>query len=184
MELTQPVTKQYMALAGFAIKITPEEKARVVVLSNMMSQLSDPASIVNTYFNHWPNLEEGFQDFSRKIESFTYTGDSQRYFSPKYLQVDLGGHDSIRVLFKKYLDILDLYVRWHFLPSGWEEKDSGLIKQRIYGLQVELNKKGNYTFAAFKLPSDYTFAKELQYVRSRINEREIRLGDGTRLVLI
>ncbi|MFA5144923.1 MAG: hypothetical protein WC723_02840 [Candidatus Omnitrophota bacterium] len=173
IELSQTVGIQHVMLRGCALKMTPDEKTRLVVLSNFAYGEIKPEDLANTYLNHWPNLEECFQDFSRKIELFTYTAASRRFFSPDFLNFDSGSSQDIKTLFNNYLKALDLYIRWHFLPLGYEDSDFSTVNERFYSLKVRLKREKGYCLAIFQPPSGYAYLKELEYACRRVNEKEI-----------
>ena len=178
VELSQPITKQAVTLRGAAFKTNPAEKTRLVILSNLPPEGLLPDQVANTYLSHWPNLEEAFQDYSRKIERYTYTANSGHFFSTESFHFNT---PEIKMLFANYLKALDLYIRWHFLPPGYEIKDFSTMKERFYDLKAVLKKENNCLFVTFLLPEGFAFQKELEYVLRRLNEREITLRDGRRL---
>lgn len=181
IELSQPITKQAVTLRGAAFKTNPAEKTRLAMLSNLPSGAATPEELANIYLNHWPNPEEAFQDYSRKIERYTYTGDSQRFFSTESLDLNRDATAEIKTHFSKYLKALDLYVRWHFLPPGYETKDFSTMKERFYDLKAILKKENDRLLITFLAPQGFAFQKELGYVLRRLNEREITFRDGKRL---
>jgi len=181
VELLQPTVNKRVILRGCALKSNPNERIRLIILTNLLGEKVSLEELARMYLSRWPNLEEGFQDFSRKIELFTYTASSQRYFSTENLNFNQKGEQDINALFNYYLEALDLYAKWHFLPSGYEDKDFALVKERFYDLKVKLNKQKNYTLVTFQPPPEYPFLSDLKYACRRVNEREIILNDGQRL---
>jgi len=144
---------------------------------------ASPEEILNLYFNRWPNLEEGFQDFSRKIELFTYTAGSERFFSTESLELIRDLPLNISSLLEIYLKILDLYVRWHFCPSGYENKDFSIVNQLFYSLKTRLKKEQGRVLVIFEVPPGFAQLKDLQYCLRRINEREVMFSSGEQLHL-
>lgn len=181
IELSQPNIKQSVTLKGCALKTSIAEKTRLVILSNLGNTLSAPENLANIYLSHWPNLEEAFQDFSRKIELFTYTASAQRYFSSEGLNLSLVAPSDIGALFSKYLEALDSYFRWHFLPLGYEDVDFSTTKERFYNLKAKIEKEKEKITIAFNVPSSYPYLKDLVYLCCRINERQVTFKDGKRL---
>ena len=181
IDLLQPTTRQIVTLRGCAVKRGIGEKTRVIILSNASVEQVKAEDLANLYLSHWPNLEETFQDLSRKIELFTYTATSQRFFSTDNLSLGKEIIQDIKGLLNYYLSALDLYVKWHFLPSGYEDKDFSTIKQRFYSLKGLLKNQKDSVLVTFKPPVVYPFLKDLEYACRRINEREISFGDGKRL---
>ncbi len=180
-ELLQPATKQKLTLKGAALKSGPNEKIRVVILSNLPADKVGLEELANLYVNRWPNLEETFQDLSRKIELFTYTGASQRFFSPESLMLDKEALPDMGACFSRYLKILDLFVKWHFLPSGYEDKDFTVTKEDFYRVKARIKKEKSRILVHFHPSSGYPFLKDLEYACRRINEREVMLLGGLRL---
>lgn len=183
MELTQPVTKQYIILKGCALKTSLTEKTRLVILSNLSFESNKLNELFSLYFERWPNLEEGFKDYSRKIELFTYTATSQRFFSMDSISMEGSQEGDCKNILAYYLKVLDLYVKARFLPYGYEDKDFPTIKERFYDLKVSLEEKKDCVMARFSPPADYKFASDLEYACRRVNEREVMLADGRRLFL-
>lgn len=181
IELLQPYTNEWLTLTGCAIKNNPNDKIRLLVLSNYSLGQVKPEEIAKMYLSQWPNLEEGFQDYSRKIEFFTYTASSQQFLSAESANLNNENIPSINSLFDSYLKLLDLYARWHFLPTGYENTDFSTVKERFYGLKAALKKEEDMLLASFQVPTDYPFLKDLVYSCCRLNERNIQLVDGCRL---
>jgi len=180
IELSQPDAKQLVTLRGCALKTLLSEKTRLVVLSNLALEAIQPENLANIYLSRWPNLGETFQDYSHKIELFTYMGSSQRFFSTENLKAEQGTPGTKTIL-SDYLSVLDLYVRWHFLPEGFKEKDLPTTKEQFYELDAVVKRGNGRTLVKFKPPQGYLFIKELEYACHRINEQEILLEDNSRL---
>ncbi|MDO8661638.1 MAG: cell envelope integrity protein TolA [Candidatus Omnitrophota bacterium] len=182
MELRHIGAGKQVTLYGCAVKLSLTEKTRMVVLSNFIPQDKSSEELITAYLNRWPNPDEAFQDYSRKIELFTYTANSQRYFSAENLNLGLDQVSNARDLFKDYLTALDAYVRWHLLPNGYEDKEFSLTRERFYDLGTQLAKSSESCTASFILPSGYSFGKDLTYLCHRVNEREVVL-EGKRFLL-
>ena len=118
VEILQPNTKQSVTLKGCALKSRVWEKTRLIILSNLAPKDAGPEALANLYLARWPNMEETFQDFSKKIELFTYTASTRGFFSAEKLGMDKSAPESISAIFETYLKAMDMYLRWHFLPVG------------------------------------------------------------------
>ncbi|MFH1458422.1 MAG: hypothetical protein ABIG31_04565 [Candidatus Omnitrophota bacterium] len=178
MELLQPELKKSVTLRGAALKTSLDEKSRLIILSNLPEASATTSDIAISYIKKWPNLEEAFQDFSRKIELFTYTANSQRFFSPESLNLDMNTEQEASVLLKNYLRVLDLYVKWHFLPSGSEDVDLPTTNERFYSLKARLDCSNDYCRVIFQPLPSYPHLKELAYACRRVNEKEIKDYQG------
>jgi hypothetical protein len=182
MEIHHPGTGKHISLKGCVLKTNPAEKTRLVILSNFSREVKKSEELVSLYLNHWPNLDEAFQDYSHKIELFTYTANSQRFFDPEHLNLGLTQTSSVKDLFRNYLKALDAYARWHFLPAGYEDKELSVAKERFYDLGVRLKSSEAVCKAEIVLPEGgYSFDKDLAYLCRRVNEREVFL-DGKRFL--
>jgi len=178
IELTQPNVNKRVTLTGCALKKTPNEKTFLVVLSNLLPKEARYEEVVNIYLNRWPNLEEAFGDYSRKIEFFTYTASSQRFFSTENLPLEKNSSLDIKGLFADYLQVLNAYVQWHFLPFGYEDKGFATINERFYSLKTLVKREEGQTSVIFQPPKNYAFLKELLYACRRLNEREVSFFGG------
>lgn len=179
IELTQPdVDKGVVVLRGYALKTNLSEKTRLVILSNFPAEMITLDRLCNTYLSYWPNLEEGFQDYSRKIELFTYTVTTQPQFAADSIALLKEPAADINSFFNNYLKALDLFVKSNFLPFGYENNDFSTTKEQFYNLPVLLKQEKGYYSVLFKPPAGYALLNDLKYVCCRLNEREIASSDG------
>lgn len=169
-----------LLLSGCALKNNPSEKTRLMLITNLPEGSVQSEYLASLYLSHWPNLEEAFQDFSRKVELFTYTADSQQLFSLETINLERELSD-IEHLFNYYLRVLDLYFKRHFLPSGYIDKDFSALKEEFYQVKVNIAPLKNYSLVTFQPPPDSACLKALEYACRRLNEREITLSDHQRL---
>lgn len=177
--LTQPVTNKRVTLKGCALKTNPDDKIRLIILTNL-PRAEEIEELAQIYLSHWPNLEEGFVWFSRQIELFTYTALSRQAFSIPQPSLAQETADIKQVL-ANYLNALDAYVRWHFLPAEYKERDFSTVNERFYRLKARLKEEKEHILVTFQPPSDYPYLKDLDYACRRINEREIVFSNGRRL---
>lgn len=180
IDLLQSAGAQAITLNGCALKSSADGKIRLVVLSNLPKE-TPAEEVARIYLKRWPNLEEALEDYNRKVEFFTYTAGSQSLFSAQLLKLNIAGPSDIKTLLSNYLKVLDLYVRWYFLPQGFEGKDFPTIKELIYSLKVTLKDEKDHIKATFQIPQWSQLKKELEYTCRRLNEKEIAFSDGKRL---
>ena len=179
IELIQPTTMQSSTLKGCAIKLNLAEKIRLVVLGT--NQVEGLVSLANNYLCRWPNLDEGFYDFSRKIELFSCTGESQHFFAYEDLPIGKSEPVDLKSIFSGYAEALDAYLRWNFMPSGYDKIGFDLTKERFYNQKAQLIQgKGKIQYF-LTIAHDYAYAKDLEYICRRLNERDIRADDGQRV---
>jgi hypothetical protein len=171
--------KQPTNFKGCALKFAPLEKTRLVILSNLPDEKVTPQLLAEAYLSRWPNLEEAFQDYSRKIELFTYTADSQLFFSSDYFGLEADSSPKeLHSIIENYLKTLDSYLRWHALPQGYEKESFETMQARFYELGVTIRKDGDYAVVTVEIPANYAFLNDLRYLCQRINERNPRLSNG------
>ena len=183
VELLQPNINKRLTLRGCVLKSKPEEKTRLIILTNLSPAQANLEELASLYLNYWPNLEECFQDFSRKIELFTYTASARRFFSRDALDLKTETAPDIKGLLHYYLMALNYYVMWHFLPFGYEDQSFSTINERFYSLKVRIKEENDHILIAFQPPSDYPYLNDLAYACRRVNEREILTPQGKRLWL-
>ncbi|MCX5701250.1 MAG: hypothetical protein NTZ63_06905 [Candidatus Omnitrophica bacterium] len=183
IDLQHPGLSRQFSLTGCAVKTSLSEKTKLVVLSNFPKGLRDAVELATDYLNHWPNLDEAFQDYSRKIEVATYTANSQRFAFAENQGLSLGRAPKIKDLLLIYLKALDTYVRRYLQVSGLEDKGAEFLIERFYSLNVQLAKTSESYLAKFILPPEYAFGKDLGYACRRMNEKEAFLSSGMRLYL-
>lgn len=181
VELIEPLTSQTVILRGLALKSEPNQKVRLMLLTNLPAERATAEKLINLYLGSWPSLEEAFEDLSRKIELFTYTANSQRYFNLENLPFSRELLPSVTSLFFYHLRVLDAYVRWHFLPTGYEEKDYEALKEQFYQLKVKIEQQPSYFSATFLPPAGFAYLKDLAYACRRLNERRIEVYAGNKM---
>jgi len=179
IDFIDPQTKQAAGLKGCAIKFSAAEKTRLIILSNLPDDKATPQLLSDAYFSRWPNMEEAFQDYSRKIELFTYTADSQEFFSSYYFGLESdSASKGLKNILASYLKVLDAYLRWHLLPQEYVKETLSVTQSRFYDLQASIKKDGDFAIVTFEIPQGYLFLKDLQYLCRRLNERAPRLSSG------
>ncbi|MCX5711209.1 MAG: procyclic acidic repetitive family protein [Candidatus Omnitrophica bacterium] len=182
IDFIHPETKESVNLKGCSLKMSAGEKTRLIILSNLSGEKAAPAVLCEAYLSRWPNLEEAYQDYSRKIELFTYTAESRAFFNPEYFGLEsVPTLKDAKTIANNYLLTLDSFLKWHLLPQGYEKQDFTVTKTRFYDLKVGLKKEISYVAVNFQIPQGYSYLNDLQYLCRRLNERNIRLSDGLRL---
>ncbi len=179
MEIANTNSGKQVSLRGAAIKENPDDKTKLVILSNFPAGAKSAEEIAAAYLKRWPNIEESFQDFSRKIELFTYTANAQHFFSLKDPRYEIKSTLGVKELLSGYLRVLDAYFRWCYLPSEYESFDLAEMQKRLYCLSPQISRvKEKRSIVKFDLPLGYAFAKDLNYACRRINERAFFAPEG------
>jgi hypothetical protein len=181
--ITQPIAPEEVILGGIALKNAAQGKVQLVILTNRSAPNYTSEEIAQRYLNSWPNPGETFQDFTRKLEYFTYTAGSHNVMKIDSLKLPSFSTLNTPQLLEAYLKILDLFVRWHFLPSGYQDKDFSLTKELFYCLPAEQSKASQLTCFKFNPGPGREKAEDLAYCCNRVNEKGVVLEDGTLLRL-
>ncbi|MDD5155798.1 MAG: hypothetical protein PHF11_04855 [Candidatus Omnitrophica bacterium] len=177
MKLSQHFTNQSVALRSLILRKTPEAKPEFFILTNIPKEKATAEDITNMYLSRWPALQNGFKEFSRRIELFTYNASARQTF-PKAKLFDAGATSGFKESLKAYLAALDTYVRWYFLPAEYKQSDLMTTKARFYSLKAQVKKKSDLCTVTFILPEDYSYRKDISYALERMNERQIMSRDG------
>ncbi|PIQ87732.1 MAG: hypothetical protein COV73_02590 [Candidatus Omnitrophica bacterium CG11_big_fil_rev_8_21_14_0_20_43_6] len=178
LDLFRPSLNQNITLKGCAVKTDLKEKIRLVIF-NVNQQAMNLDELAGIYLSRWPNFEEAFQDFSRKIELFTYSNAEQKFFPGDSFGLDTTGlTKELAEIFANYIKMLDAYLRWHFLPAGYLEKDLSVTRDCFYKIPVKLITSQNKIRARTLVSQDYQFLKDLEYLNCRLNERQINAATG------
>ncbi|MFH0762555.1 MAG: helix-turn-helix domain-containing protein [Candidatus Omnitrophota bacterium] len=180
VDLLQPSINQVVTLKGCLLKTSLSEPPCLIILGNNYYEGGGPALLANTYLSRWPNLQEARQDFNRKVEFFSYTGDGQGFSPAKNLNLSLLDASGVKPLFNAYIELLDLYFRQFFLPAEFNGKVLPTIKEEFYELKTTLRKEKSLVFITFHIPDGFSSQGALEYACRRLNEREIEFSDGRR----
>ncbi|MBI4707617.1 MAG: hypothetical protein HY761_06800 [Candidatus Omnitrophica bacterium] len=178
VSLSQPHATHNVTLRGCVLQNSLSDKPRLFILSNIAPEEIKIEDLAVLYLEHWPNFEEGLQDFQRKIEFFTYTASSQQGFSAESLSLQQYVKSDTLTLFNQYLLALDAYFKRYFFPAGAENIDFPTVKEQFYSMEVHVEHKGNDLIYIFKPAQGFRYLRELKYACLRLNEREIKSCDN------
>ena len=178
IELLRVSLNQSITFKGCAVKASPDEKIRLVILNS--GEEMNLVQLAETYLGCWPNLDEAFNDFSRKIELFAYVSNPQKILSKESFGPPIEPGE-LEKIFAKYIKMLDTYLRWHFLPQGYSEKDFSYTNECFYKLPVSLEPGQGAVRVKIGSNQAYQYQKELEYMLRRLNERRISFKDGNAL---
>jgi hypothetical protein len=180
IDLFRASLNQSVTLKGCAVKTDLKEKIRLVILNSAETPLALD-ELAGIYLGRWPNFEEAFQDFSRKIELFTYAGNEQGFFPKDSFGMDTAGVTMEPAgIFANYLKMLDAYLRWHFLPNEYRDKDLSSTSDCFYKIPAKLIAGENRVRVKTLVSQEYQFLKDLEYLNCRLNERQLNKPDGKR----
>jgi hypothetical protein len=173
MDLSWPSVNRSINLRGCVLKDDLKDKARLAILS-IGGEFGDINELTALYLSHWPDPEDAFRDFSRKVELFTYAGSSQRPFSMESARGNENGAGAEENIFARYIKTLDAYFRWYFLPFPYQDSDFTITSERFYELEVKLLSGSEKITVRILPPEGYAFMQDLDYLIRRLNERRIK----------
>lgn len=170
---TQHIDNNEVIMRGCALKDRASEKIKVIILTNLPIKEMDSQTLATAYLNYWPNLDESAQNFIKKVELFQYSAKPRNIYFKYQLaaaKIELSDLDAVM---RKYLIILDLYLKSYFMPFGYEKIELEVMKERFYDLPCVLKKSKDHVLATFFPPQNYQFASDLAYACRRINENQV-----------
>jgi len=168
--LSQPITNKIVTLRGIILKLSQDPNFLLVIVTNIPKEKASAKEITQLYLEKWPNLKEGFEDFSKRIEFSTYHIEAHKIMSKENLLSCLNKDPTLAEFLQEYLYFLDTYLRWHFLPLEYRQIDFSLMKERFYNLKMRLKKEKNALYLIFKPAPNYPFLKDLKIACQRLNE--------------
>ena len=177
MDLSQPSLGRTITLKGCLAKGSLNEKTRLAILSNNLP-VESLDKLAGLYLSHWPNLEESFQDFSRKIELSTYAGNVQKFASLSDSTKTSEPVEELKEIFANYIKTLDSYLRWYFLPAEYQQKDFVFTSENFYKLPAMFVADKTKASVKLQVGPDYPYFRDLEYLIHRFNERQIDLEVG------
>lgn len=175
IDLSQPHINQVVTLKACILKTSPSDQPCFIIAGNNFNESGSAELLVNTYLNHWPNLQEAYRDFNRKVEFFSCIGDSQGFSPTEKLNLSALDTPQAKPLFSAYLELLHLYFRQFFLPEEFKNRDFPAIKRTFYDLKTALTREKNRVYVTFQAPPEFSSQKALEYACRRLNERELEL---------
>jgi len=173
VELREPKLNQRVRLRGGILR--SEERTRIIILTNLLDSALEEIAL--NYLERWPNLEEGFEDFSKKIELFTYRG-SQRGKTP---ELKFSSTLELEEIFGFWLENLSCYCQKHFFPLDYRNLNFLELRERFYNLEGRLERRTGFIFIRLTPPKGYPYLLDLIYSCRRVNEFDIRTPKGERI---
>ncbi|RJP27415.1 MAG: hypothetical protein C4533_08140 [Candidatus Omnitrophota bacterium] len=179
LDVTQLTANKRVKLKGYLIKSSPNDKRFLVIASSNYSEPFDNQGVIVDYLKLWPNYFEGFIDFKRKYEAFTYLPEPAANFNFK----DLGPNSDIKATLREYFNGLDFYVRRYILPPDYETESFSTINEHFYSLKAVVMDKTSHFQLKFQVPDGYKFTSVVRYACRRANERSAMFADGKKILL-
>lgn len=154
------------------------------IITNLEKEKHNDNEVIGYYLERWPNLETGYQDFLDKIGHFNQCSQIE-WKQKNNVQFPESGSLTLSGISAYWRQELNLYCQEYFFPLSCRELDFLALKERFYNLRGRAG-GGNSASAAlkvvFELPEDFPHLQDLSYACQRVNEADIHLFDGRRLV--
>lgn len=179
-----------------SIKATNDSK-KLDIITNLELDKQSDHELTGHYLTRWPNLELGYQDFLEEIGHFIRSPKTQVRDKCPILPNN-GEGLTYEQLLSFWRLILNNYCQRHFFPLSYQDMDFLVLQERFYHLKCttnintsdKLSLRGSDSDrsnlkSVFQVtllpPRDFPYFKDLQYACQRVNEADIRLGNGLRL---
>ncbi|MDO8748257.1 MAG: hypothetical protein Q7J72_03960, partial [Candidatus Omnitrophota bacterium] len=172
--------KEGLRLIGYE----KDAKEILVILTNLPENEWDDQRVISLYLERWPNLEAGYQDLLDKIGHYFEV--KKTCFLPEKSQIAMpkGENLDINQILGFWRLKLNSFCQRHFFPLKYAEADFSLLQERFYGLPGSVRATERIMEIILSLPQGFLYADDLAYACQRVNEADIRLGDGRRLKLL
>lgn len=165
-----------------SLAMTNNDNRKVLdIITNLEKKKHNDNEVIGDYLEHWPNLEMGYQDFLDKIGHFHQRPQTELR-QKNNVQFPEDRDLTLNVLLDYWRQELNLYCQKYFFPLSCREWDFLLLKERFYNLQAKLNSETAMLKVVFELPEGFAYLKDLRYGCQRVNEADIHLVDGRKLV--
>lgn len=188
--LGQPVAGQSVSVRVALLRETGLDWPVMAVVTNIPAQDMSMEEVIAQYLTHWPNFQEGHNDFSAKAEKASYGAVSMIPSADKVplLEGDgcynlLDGTGDIWRHVDFLLSAINNYCQRHFFPPHYEQLNFPTVKQRFYDLPGHIVKKQDCLMVRLLLPGGYAYRKDLEYALRRLNESNIRDYSNIRLMM-
>jgi hypothetical protein len=169
MELLQPELNQRILANGYALKTNPEEKTKLVILSCGPQTEDAGAASATAYLTYWPNLDEAYRDFSRKVELFTYAGQTLG-LAPASTAGPLSDTEETVPFLRRYAFALARYFREVFLPPSQNKMSRDILTSPMFCASSTVSRGNRMVKIVFDAGAAAYF-KDLEYACLRLNER-------------
>ena len=170
----------YFTLRSLAI--TDKDNRKILdIFTNVEENQLDNEKIIGHYLEHWPNLETGYKDFLDKIGHF-YQLSKSKIMPKNNVHFSEGNDLALSEIFSFWRWELNSYCQKYFFPLSYQRLDFLALKERFYNLRGRVISEANYSKVIFEIPHNFPYAGDLLYGCQRVNEADIQLMDGRRLV--
>ena len=170
--------KEGLRLIGYS----KDTKEILVILTNLSKNEWDDQRVISLYLERWPNLAAGYQDFLDKIGH--YFEIKKTCLLPEKSQIVMlqGGDLDINQILSFWRMKLNSFCQRHFFPLKYADADFSLLQERFYSLPGVVKAAEKAMEIIFSLPQGFLYPDDLVYACQRVNEADIRLWDGRRIV--
>ncbi len=180
VSLKQKATNSLYNIRAVVVRMDKDSKPIATLICTKSREEINTISLASHYIEKCPNIIDGYKDFSRKIELFTYNQSSRRSFTDDCF-ISPSGENTLKDLFECHVRTVDAYVRRYFLPPNYKEVDLAATIAHFYGVRGKLRKYRQHTVCTFLPDRRSPCRSDLFYAVQKLNEREIGSADGSRL---
>lgn len=153
----------------------------LTILTNLPEEQGNNQRVMSLYLERWPNLEAGYHDFLDKIGHYFELKKMNSLSEKSQIEMSKSEHISLNQILDFWRMKLNNFCRRHFLPLKYADADFSLLKERFYSLPGVVQTEEKTREIIFCRPQEASHYKDLIYACQRVNEADLRLGDGRRL---
>lgn len=180
MRLAHPRMETAREFNAALLQDSPRGKAGSIIISTHAAPLS-ASGLAALYLDAWPNLEECFQDFSRKVEIFSSDAAPGGLFPPECIGAPPSSRADLREIFDYYLKSLRTFFIRRLLPFSLSEEDAVSLWEDMFGVKTDVSPRENHECVRFLPPAGFRGAEGLSYACRRLNERALSFEKGKKV---
>ncbi|HNX80710.1 MAG TPA: hypothetical protein PKL77_00995 [Candidatus Omnitrophota bacterium] len=166
---------------GIVVKTANGSEPLIFVINGNRMDIDRMDIVLSNYFSFWGRFTEALKDFSSQIVYYQQNESSKISLATKLSGEIVALKDKNGEILKNYLNYLNLFVKFFFLPNSLENSDFSFLQSQFYSLRAVLHKNNSFIRVIFLPSPGYLYAKELSFACQRLNERDIFASDGRTL---
>ncbi len=186
--LGQQTIGQGIGVRVFLLRESAEDWPSFGIITNIPEEKMISQDVIASYLSRWPNLKEGYDDFTAKTQKAAF-GTMSNVISLAGVPL-LGGKGYFNILdnpnlwqdMQFLLSSLSRYCQRRFFPAHYEALEFLDLKERFYGLEGVVERAAGLITVTLQVPSGYAHRSDLEYAIRRLNESDIRDYSATRLI--
>jgi len=172
-EFTQLKLNQIVTLRTISLKKPAQDRAFLILLTNIDRQVASKEAVAEIYLNKWPDFRDALDDFQKKVEFFSFglkriftTEETKKQAERGYIPEALSFED----ILKQWRYSVLKYCITHLLSIGYDRMSPEDITKKIFNLKGEIVHHPKYTIVRFLPERDVQLARDIAYIAKRACE--------------